>query len=154
MTEEATVSPPQFHASFEVPGIVTVGWYSPKEIVHVQWQAAANSADLRAAVDAGLVTLSENRGTRWCADCRDLGPISADDQAWLDGDWFPRALAAGVERMAIVLPHQPLANVTVVDVMDRVPATRMERAYFTTVWQAGEWLTPPATGAVATGQEA
>jgi hypothetical protein len=156
MTEEAAAaSGAEFRVSFEAREVVTVGWYSPKEIVHVFWQSPASSSELRAAVEAGIVTLAENRGTRWCADCRALGPISVEDQAWLDRDWFPRAFAAGLERMAIVLPYEVLAKTAVEDIVERVPATQMERAYFKTVWEAGRWLAPPPTetGPPALGRE-
>jgi hypothetical protein len=133
----------EFRVYFEAPGIVTVGWYSPKEIVHVHWESAPNSTVLRAGAEAGLVTLSENHGSRWCADCRGLGPISIEDQSWIDRDWFPRALAAGLKRMALVLPYEVFVERNVKDIVGRVPATQMERAYFKTVWEAGDWLTPP-----------
>jgi hypothetical protein len=142
VTDQAAASGPEFRVSYEARDIVTVGWYIPKKIVHVFWQSAANSAELRAAAEAGIVTLTENRGSRWCADCRALGPISIEDQAWLDRDWFPRALAAGLERLAVVLPFEAFAKTAVEDIVDRVPETHLERAYFKTVWEAGRWLTP------------
>jgi hypothetical protein len=146
--EEAPASGAEFRTSFDARGVVTVGWYIPKEIVHILWQSAATSAELRAAAEAGLVTLRENRGSRWCADCRALGPVSVEDQAWLDRDWFPRVLAAGLERLAVVLPYEVFAQTNVKDIVDRVPETQMERAYFKTVWEAGEWLAraPAETG--------
>jgi hypothetical protein len=145
MTEEVDASGPEFRLSFEAPGVVTVGWYGPKETVHVFWQSAATSAELRAAAEAGIVTLTEHRGSNWCADCRAQGPISIEDKAWLDRDWVPRALAAGLERLAVVLPYEGFAKTTVEDIVDRVPETQMKRAYFKTVWEAGQWLTPEPT---------
>jgi hypothetical protein len=134
-----------FRVYLNDPRLVTVGWSSSAQMVHVEWKSAVNSAELRIAIERGVVALSKNHGSRWLADCQSLGPISAEDQEWLDQDWFPRALAAGLRRMAVVLPWKDVARMNVEDIMGRVPETRMERAYFETVWRAQEWLTRPGT---------
>ena len=148
MNEEAAVSVGvRFRVYFNEPGLVTVGWSSTAQMVHVEWKSSVNGSQLRTAIERGVVALSKNHGSRWLADCQSLGPISEEDQEWLDQDWFPRALAAGLRRMAIVLPWQDVARMNVEDIMGRVPETQMERAYFETVWRAQEWLTRSVTEA-------
>jgi hypothetical protein len=146
MNEEATVSTGVgFRVYFNEPRLVTVGWSGTAQMVHVEWKSPVNSAELRIAIERGVVALSKNHGSRWLADCQSLGPISPEDQEWLDHDWFPRALAAGLQRMAIVLPWREVAKMNVEDIVARVPQARMERAYFDTVWRARQWLTRSVT---------
>jgi hypothetical protein len=130
-----------FRVYRNAPGLVTVGWSDAAQMVHVEWKASVDSAELRTALDRGIVALSKEHGSCWLADCQSLGPISAEDQEWLDQDWFPRALAVGLARMAIVLPWRDVARMDVQDIMGRVPDSLVERAYFPTVWQAQHWLT-------------
>jgi hypothetical protein len=122
------------------PGQVTISWVGSGKMVHVEWKSAVSGAALRVALERGIDALSKNRGSRWLADCQSLGPISAEDEEWIDQDWFPRALAAGLSCMAIVLPWRDAAKMNVEDIVARVPETRMQRAYFETVWQGEQWL--------------
>ena len=65
--------------------------------------------------------------------------------AWrdrLNQDWFARILAAGLTRLAMVLPESGLAKMNINAVVSRV-ADRLEVAYFATLDDARNWLTRP-----------
>ena len=128
---------------FEVPGVVVVAWHSLSAAVHIEWQSWANTKEFMAALDAGHRALLERRSSRWLADCRGMKAIQQADQDWLDQVWFPRMLAAGLKRMAVVMPRSVLASVNVRQILDRVPDTSLSTAYFATVEEAVPWLTRP-----------
>jgi hypothetical protein len=57
-------------------------------------------------------------------------------------DWFPRIIAAGLTRMALILPASGLAKMNIDDMVSRV-ADQLDVAYFGTLVQAREWLARP-----------
>jgi hypothetical protein len=100
----------------------------------------ANSTEFAGAFDAVLVALTENRGSRWLADCREMRAVKQSDQDWIDASWFPRALAAGLMRIAVVVPKRGLAMMNIDAMVAKVPHTRMEIRNFPTIEMADGWL--------------
>ena len=128
---------------FSVPGVVLVNWDPALKAICLEWQSWASSAEFAAALDAGLNCLAQHRGTRWLADCLDMKAVKQSDQEWLDRNWFPRALALGLRRVAVVNPKSGLSKMNLDDIFGRVPATKLDVAYFATVAEGKEWLNRP-----------
>ena len=66
------------------------------------WKGYATSAQFRAANECVLTAIQERRASKLLGDAKDFVLIGADDQMWLAGNWIPRALQAGVRRIALV----------------------------------------------------
>lgn len=130
---------------FTRPGVGVVTWNPTCEAVHLEWQGWADSTERKELLEAGLNMLTQHRGTRWLADCRDMKAVKQSDQDWIDRSWFPRILAAGLRRMAIVMPKSGLARMNVEDILSRVPGTKLDTECFAAVESATEWLTRPPT---------
>ncbi|HEV2032658.1 MAG TPA: STAS/SEC14 domain-containing protein [Candidatus Dormibacteraeota bacterium] len=127
-----------------LPGVGVVTWDTTALAVHFEWQGWANSTEFADLLEAGLHALNEHHGSRWLADCRNMKAIKQSDQDWI-GLWFPRVLAAGLRRMAVVTPKSGLASMNIKDIVGRVPGTMLDVEHFATVEGAREWLTRPAT---------
>lgn len=130
---------------FDRPGVAVLKWDPTSESVYVEWQGWADSTEFALLLEAGLRALREHHGSRWLADCRNMRTIKESDQEWIDRSWFPRALAAGLRRMAVLMPKSGLTKMNVEDILGRVPATKLAVAYFETIEEAKEWLTRPTT---------
>ncbi|GAC1650561.1 MAG: hypothetical protein NVS9B11_23630 [Candidatus Dormibacteraceae bacterium] len=72
-----------------------------------------------------------------------MKPFNPADQEWIDLNWFPRAYAAGLRRMALVVPYSGMTKMHIEDVLGQVPESQLQVAYFGTVENATEWLTAP-----------
>lgn len=127
------------------PGVGLATWDSMCEAVRIEWHGWADSKERQAILEAGLGALRAHRGSRWLADCRDMKAVKQADQEWIDQSWFPRVLAAGLRRMALVIPKSGLARINLDDMMRRVPETKLETGHFATIEEATEWLTRPLT---------
>ena len=125
---------------FNHPGVAVVTWNPTLQAVHVEWQGWAHLTERMACLEAGLLALTEHQGSRWLVDGREMKAVKQSDQDWIDQDWFPRVLAAGLRRMAVVEAKSTLAKMNVEDILGRVPATRLDVGYFATVEAATEWL--------------
>ena len=130
---------------FQSPGVAVLKWDPGSGAVYIEWQGWADSTEFALLLEAGLRALKEYHGSRWLADCRNMKTIEESDQEWLDRSWFPRMLAAGLRRMAVLMPRNALAKINVEDILGKVPGTKLEVAYFATVAEARAWLTRPAT---------
>jgi len=129
---------------FNLPGVAIVKWDPAAQAAHMEWQGWASPTEFRAANDALVQAITEHRGTKVLGDSRQIKVIQKGDQEWINGDWFPRILAAGLTRMALVLPESGLAKMNIDDMVSRV-ADRLDVAYFATLDNARKWLARPGT---------
>jgi hypothetical protein len=130
---------------FDRPGVALMRWDPKSRAVCIEWKGWADPTEFAAALEAGLGALIEHRGSRWLADCRDMKAIQLSDQEWLDRSWFPRMIAAGLRRMAVVIPKSGLVMTNLEDIMRKVPGSKMEVAFVATVAEAEKWLSAPST---------
>jgi hypothetical protein len=126
---------------FRTPGVASVRWDPEGQLVLVEWEGWANSAEFAELLDAEVRALQQYHGSRLLADCRRQRVIKPEDQALADTAWLPRALAAGLKRFAVVLPTSVLAEMNIRDALGRIPEAAMQVAYFATIEEAQAWLT-------------
>ena len=132
-------------AVFESPGVAVLRWDPGSGAVYIEWQGWADSTEFALLLEAGLRALKEYHGSRWLADCRNMKAVQQSDQDWLNSKWFPRALAAGLKRMAVVLPQRGLVTMNLKDIINRVPVNKLEVEFFATVEEAAGWIAGPIT---------
>lgn len=128
---------------FYRPEVGVVTWDPRSKTVYVEWQGWADSTEVEGLLEAGLRALTDNLGSRCLADCRNLTAVKQSDQDWIDRVWFPRALAAGLRHVAVVIPKSGLARMNAYDILSGAPATKLQVEYFGTVELATEWLSNP-----------
>lgn len=132
---------------FNHPGVALVTWDRTSKAVITEWQGWANPSEFAAVLEAGLRAIKEHRSSRGLVDCLRQRVVQQSDQDWVNQNWFPRALAAGLTRLALVLPKSELAMMNIKDVLSKVSDTTLEIAYFSTVDEAIGWLARPSSGA-------
>jgi hypothetical protein len=130
---------------FNRPGVAIVKWDAACKAAHIEWQGWADPAEFAAANDAIILALKQHGAWRALGDCSDMKVIKQSDQEWVHREWFPRVLAAGLRRMALVIPKSGLAMMNVQEIMSRVPGTKLDVAYFGTIEEARAWLSGPLT---------
>ncbi len=126
----------------DIPGVALVKWDAAARAAHMQWLGWATPAEFRAANDALVTAIVEHHATKVLGDSRLIRVIQQTDQNWINSDWFPRILAAGLTRMALVIPASGLAKMNIDDMVSRV-ADQLDVAYFATLDEARQWLARP-----------
>jgi hypothetical protein len=124
---------------FNRPGVAVVTWDPTLRTVYIDVQGWADLTELAAVLEAGLQALTEHHGSQWLADARNVKVISQPDQDWIVQEFFPRALAAGLKRIALVIANER-AMTTVDQLLVRLTAAKFEAAYFPTKDKARSWL--------------
>jgi SpoIIAA-like len=125
---------------FNVPGVAQVRWDPALKAAHMEWQGWADETEFRAANSAIVDAITDHHGSRALGDCRSMKVTKQSDQEWIDREWFPRVVAAGLTRMALVIPTSGLAKMNVEDMVARVPNTTLQVGYFATLEEARIWL--------------
>lgn len=125
---------------FNRHGVAVVMWDPTLRAVYTEAQGWADPSEMGALLEAGLQALTEHAGSRWLADGRNMNVIKQADQDFIVREFFPRAVAAGLKRIALVIPKNELAMTTVDQLLHRLPAAKVEVAYFPAVAEARSWL--------------
>ena len=73
-------------------------------------------------------------------DSRAWGMIQAEDVDWMLEDWFPRALAAGHSRVALVQSESAFNDASVDIITDAFLGEGFQKRKFRTVEDAEAWL--------------
>jgi hypothetical protein len=133
------------HVFYNQPGVAVVTWDPAIGAAHIEWQGWANPTEFAAANEAIITALKRHRGTKSLGDCRKMKVIQQSDQDWINREWFPNAIAAGLTRMALVVAYSGLAQMIVEELVSRVPGSKLDVAYFATVDEATSWLNRPTT---------
>jgi stage II sporulation SpoAA-like protein len=125
---------------FSRPGVAVVTWDPTLRAVYAEAQGWADSIELVEVLEACICALTEHRGSRWLVDGRKMKVIKQSDQDWIYKEFLPRALAAGLEHIALVTPESGLAKITVEALLARLPATKVDFEYFVTIGAAKAWI--------------
>ena len=123
-----------------VPGVALVTWNQDLKAACVEMQGWASTTEAQVTLDAIIRALKAHHGSRWLLDARKMKVLKQSDQDWISQNWLPRAAAAGLKLAAVVLPVSMVAMTNVEDVA-RVSENGIDTRFFSTVEEAGEWLT-------------
>jgi hypothetical protein len=126
---------------FNRPGLATVFWDPAIQAVSTEWHGWADRAEFVAVLEASLRALKKHHASRGLVDSRRQRALPWPDQDWVSRQWFPRAIAAGLQRLALVVPESELVMKGIEEVVSTVQGTSLEVAYFATRAEASSWLT-------------
>jgi len=124
---------------FSRRGVADVTWDANWNVVHIEAQGWADTAESRAILDSAIDAMTDHQGSRWLVDGRDMHAIKPSHQEWITENLLPRALAAGLRVAAIVIPRDAEAMMNIDD-MAKAADHEIDVRYFSTVEKAREWL--------------
>src|ERR1700686_381274 len=125
---------------FSTVGVASGRWDEDDQLVLVEWDGWANSAEFAALLDAELRALEQHKGSRILADCRRQRVLNPADQEQANREWLPRALRIGLKRFGIVVPASVVADMNLRDSMEKASGAGLEVEYFATVEEARDWV--------------
>ena len=119
---------------------LTVHWNEEGQFVEMEWKKNAEGDDFRTGLNAGLNLVIEKKAFKWLADLRNLGVVAKEDRIWSNEDWFPRAFAAHIQYMAIVVPQSVFGKLSVNEIMQKVEYKELTVFYLEDIDEARKWL--------------
>ena len=122
---------------------LTVHWNEEIKCVWMEWKKFVKGAGFRNGLDKGLELIIAKESSKWLADLTRLKVVDMEDQEWSNNDWFPRAIEGGIQWMAIVVPEDIFAKMSVNSIMEKVPTMQLTVHYFDSLHEAEDWLRAP-----------
>ena len=104
------------------------------------WHGFVQGSSYRARMNRCVDLLQSVRAHTVVANVQRLRPLLADDQTWTNEDWAPRAAAAGLKRMGVVLPATVFAQLAVTRIVRRLDQIAIHTAEFGELTDAMRWL--------------
>lgn len=118
----------------------TIHWDDEVRCVHLEWKGFAHGEMIQRVLNSALDLFRTKHTDRWIADTRKMRVLSPEDSQWVNEDWIPRAIQAGVRRIAVAVPESVLAQMSLRRLKGKGEGDNVEMAYFATLEEAKEWL--------------
>ena len=115
-------------------------WDDVHQVVHSEWRAFANSAELRAALLRGIEAIKDHQARGYLTDTRKVKVVVRADQIWIKQTWLPLAIAAGLKRIAVVTATHGLGKITVEEVVGLTDGQGLLSRTFATVEAGRQWI--------------
>jgi hypothetical protein len=119
---------------------LTIDYDADVPCVVMVWRGYATSAAFREGNARVLSEISDRRASKLLGDVTDFVLIGADDQAWLNEVWIPRAMHAGLRKVALVQPSFYFNRVAIDTVAQKLDRDRVEVGFFDNREAAKDWL--------------
>lgn len=120
---------------------VTLAWDNNLRCMKIGWSGEYMSGeDYRAILMQLLDVLETKGGSRILIDMRNMPVMSPEDQAWVQSEWMPQSIKAGLKYSAVVMPKRALSRLTLRHLAKDAEGIKRERAYFETPEEASAWL--------------
>jgi hypothetical protein len=110
------------------------------KIVHHEFRSFVHGHAFREVLDAGLDLLRARGARKWLSDDHGNGPITPADGEWGLHNWAPRAIAAGWQYWAVVLPEKVLGQMNMRRWVETYSKLGVVAQAFTNLEEARAWL--------------
>jgi hypothetical protein len=118
---------------------LSIRWRSVPQILYAEWKGYATSEEFRAALMTGVRAIREHHVVGYVSDARRAKVIAPDDTKWVMTVWLPKAVEAGLKRMAMVTASAGLGKVIIEEVVRDVDAHGLSMRKFESVATATTW---------------
>jgi hypothetical protein len=119
---------------------LSIEWDAANGCVYSEWRGFANSNEFRASLLKIIDALRVHNSGLLVSDNRRLEGVAETDQLWIRDTWTPLAVAAGLRRIAAVVPQRGLGKIATQEVLGQVGMKVFATRTFTTVSEATEWV--------------
>ncbi len=117
-------------------------WFYPDEgIVHHKFLQPVAEESFRNVLMTGLRLMREHGAHKWLSDDRNNSILSAEDSAWSQDYWLPRAFKAGWKYWALLPPAKARGQVNMQRLMEYIGESRkVTIELFSDPDEAWRWL--------------
>ena len=116
-------------------------WVEECRCVLLQWKGGALNRDLHAGMNAALDELrARGAGAQLIGDTTHIGPLTDEEQNWINTDWHPRFLATGTHYLAAVLPASVVAKMNLSSTLQKYEGTNLTVFSCASQKEAIDWM--------------
>jgi hypothetical protein len=120
--------------------VCSIDWDAEARAVIMVWRGYATTPQFRDGNERVLAGIEAHGAKKILADITDFKLIAAADQEWLNAEFIPRLMRAGVRHVGMVTPVYYFNRVAVQNVADRIDPDALTLRYFGDRASARAWL--------------
>src|SRR5262245_52685267 len=111
---------------------VTITWDSEIEAVFSVWQGYTGGGlgKVQTGYQKIIELLIEKKSHRWVSDIRKLKVVDPADQVWIATTAHEELVKAGLTVLAVVMPENILAQVSIKQISNRLGEEAIPQAFF------------------------
>ena len=122
---------------------LAIRWDRVHRCVHAEFKHFATSAEFRGGTTKILDAIRARGATAVVSDNRRLEGVTNLDQLWLRDSWLPLAVAAGINRLAVVVARHGLGKVATEAILGKFEKTAFQTHMFDSLPEALKWTSEP-----------
>ena len=103
-----------------------------------KWTGFPKTENYKEALEKTIDILQEYNITNIVADMTEFKTPMPEALEWFQVDWLPRAIKVGLKKMAVMMPTNVIAKMTVTRVVDSISG--FETDYFDTLEKCVAWF--------------
>jgi hypothetical protein len=119
---------------------LTLSWEPTERYLKVVRVGFHKGAPFHTELEKILEELAAHGGYRQLNDFRKMKPVAPEDQDFINRDWLPRLVRAGLRRSAVLAPESAIAQMSLTAVVARVADVELNTNYFGDEQAAVDWL--------------
>lgn len=119
---------------------LTLSWEPTEHYLKVIRTGFHQGAAFHRELEKILEELAAHGGYRQLNDFRKMKPVAPEDQDFINRDWLPRLVRAGLRRSAVLAPESAIAQMSLTAVVARVADANLSTNYFGDEQAAVDWL--------------
>ncbi|MBH8557796.1 STAS/SEC14 domain-containing protein [Hymenobacter negativus] len=108
-------------------------------LLYIRWHGQLTAAEVIRGVLEGTRLIEDHRFERVLNDKRDTGGDWSEALPWLEYEWLPKAIAAGLRAVAYILSPNPEAQIVSQEFVAAVRG-QLDISLFTSEEDARDWL--------------
>ncbi|MXR52917.1 hypothetical protein GRX03_15060 [Halovenus sp. WSH3] len=115
-------------------------WDSDLEAVLFTWTSFASGEQFREGANTILEYFETNDVSKLIVDTSGIEAHDDDDQDWLEDEWTPAMIDAGMEYNCVVYPESAIAQMDRDRMQDRLEALPYDALWTDSMEEAKEWM--------------
>jgi len=121
-------------------GNYTIEWDEEIGAIVFTWDEYVSGATFREGSEALLDAIKRRDAAKVLTDTRGINAHDAEDQQWMQTEWMPRALDAGLEYSAVVHPDSVISEMDVESILEGMEHSGADPLLTSDMAEAREWI--------------
>ena len=112
----------------------------------LEWKGDVLLDEWMEILSRGVEEISARKVTNWIGDTSNLGATGEEHNQWTQEFWLPKVTAAGLKKLAVVLPNDVLGEMAMQELMDSLKNSAsndnaaLQSIYTKEMKEALEWI--------------
>jgi hypothetical protein len=119
---------------------IYVSWDETAQCVICEGVGFNKEEKVKAGLNSVLELLKQKKATRMLTDMKQVAPFGKEIENWIEQEWLPQMIAAGLKRQAFVMPQSAVTRMILDKTVQNTPSSGREMAFFDSQEAAKEWL--------------